>query len=189
MLYFYVTQHIVFLTIAFLILHGIFKCKEYDMKCPFCNSTLHKVLDKRETKLGNSIRRRRECLSCGRRFTTFERIDLGNIMVVKRDLSRQPFDRDKIKTGILKSTEKRPVTSQQIETMLDSIESTIRKEFEKEVPSLEIGKLIMRELKSIDPVAYIRFASVYKDFRDIDEFVNEIHGLQNKGGSSDDGII
>jgi transcriptional repressor NrdR len=110
-------------------------------------------------------------------------------MVVKRDLSRQPFDRDKIKTGILKSTEKRPVASQQIETMLDSIESTIRKEFEKEVPSLEIGKLTMRELKSIDPVAYIRFASVYKDFRDIDEFVNEIHGLQNKGGNFDDGII
>ncbi|MDD4028198.1 MAG: transcriptional regulator NrdR [Caldisericia bacterium] len=159
------------------------------MKCPFCNSTLHKVLDKRETKTGNSIRRRRECLTCGRRFTTYERIDVGNIMVVKRDQSRQPFDREKIKTGILKSTEKRPVTTQQIEIMIDSIESTIRKEYEKEVHSLTIGTLIMQELKNIDPVAYIRFASVYKDFRDIDEFVSEIHGLQNKGGTFHDESI
>jgi transcriptional repressor NrdR len=147
------------------------------MKCPFCNSVLHKVLDKRESKVGNSIRRRRECLVCGKRFTTHERIDLGNIMVIKKDLSRQAFCRDKIKNGIIKSTEKRPVSNDQIETMIDSIESTIRKEYEKEVDSDHIGDVILGELKKVDLVAYVRFASVYKDFRNIDEFVTEIKEL------------
>ncbi|MCK5849091.1 MAG: transcriptional repressor NrdR [Caldisericia bacterium] len=149
------------------------------MKCPFCNSVLHKVLDKRESKVGNSIRRRRECLVCGKRFTTHERIDLGNIMVIKKDRSRQTFCRDKIKNGILKSTQKRPVSNDQIETMIDSIESTIRKEYEKEVDSDQIGNVILKELKKVDLVAYIRFASVYKDFRDIDEFVTEIQELSS----------
>ena len=156
-----------------------------NMKCPFCNSNEHKVLDKRESKAGNSIRRRRECLSCGRRFTTFERIDLGNIMVVKRDGSRQPFNRDKIKNGILKSLQKRPISTQQIDLMMDSIESTVRTKYEKDVCSKEIGNLIMQELRLIDPVAYIRFASVYKDFRNIREFINEIHGLQCDEGMSE----
>lgn len=148
------------------------------MRCPFCDSFSHKVLDKRKSQGGNSIRRRRECLDCQKRFTTYERIETGNIMVVKKDCVRESFNREKILNGIRKATEKRPVSADEIDAIVDSIETTIRKKYDKEVDSRTIGKLIMDKLKQADKVAYIRFASVYKDFRDVESFEQEIKKLK-----------
>ena len=150
------------------------------MKCPYCSSLQNKVTDKRENPAANSTRRRRECIDCGKRFTTFERIEPANLMVIKKDNSREAFDRDKILRGILKAVEKRPVSADTIEEMLDSIETAIRKNFEKEADSAEIGRLIIEELKRVDKVAYIRFASVYKDFKDVESFEEEIKSLLRK---------
>jgi len=148
------------------------------MKCPFCSSHSHRVVDKRESPGGNSIRRRRECSDCGKRFSTYERIEIGNIMVVKKDGAREPFIRDKILKGIMKATEKRPVSADEIDSMVDSVETAIRRKYDKEVDSRKIGNLIVNELKRVDKVAYIRFASVYKDFRDVETFEEEIKKLK-----------
>ena len=150
------------------------------MKCPYCSSSSHRVVDKRESPGGNSIRRRRECIDCGRRFTTFERIEAANIMVVKKDGVREPFEREKIRRGIMKATEKRPVSADAIDRMVDSVETAIRKKFDKEVESSRIGNLIINELKRVDQVAYIRFASVYKEFKDVESFEEEIKKLLRK---------
>ncbi len=147
------------------------------MKCPFCQSTEHKVIDKREGTEGNCIRRRRECLSCQKRFTTYERIDLGNFFVVKKDATREPFDREKIRQGILRAIEKRPVSVETVNQIVDRIESKIRSKFEQEIDSRKIGNMIIRELKKTDKVAYIRFASVYKDFGDLEDFKKELERL------------
>lgn len=148
------------------------------MKCPYCGSAANKVTDKREGSGGASIRRRRECLDCGKRFTTFERVETANIMVVKKDKSREPFDRSKILKGIIKATEKRPVSTDAIEAMADSVETYVRKGYEKEVDSSLIGSLIIEELRQTDKVAYIRFASVYKDFKDVESFEEEIKNIR-----------
>ncbi len=150
------------------------------MKCPYCSSYSHKVVDKRESQSGSSIRRRRECLDCGKRFTTYERIETGNIMVVKKDGAREHFQREKILKGIMKAVEKRPVSADEVEAMVDSVETAIRKKYEKEVESRKIGNLIINELKKADKVAYIRFASVYKDFKDVETFEEEIKKLLKK---------
>ncbi len=150
------------------------------MNCPFCNSDSHKVVDKRKAQGVNSIRRRRECLDCGKRFTTYERIEMANIMVVKKDGARVPFDREKILKGILKAVEKRPVSADEVGGMIDSIETAIRTKYEKEVKSGEIGELVIDELRRADKVAYIRFASVYKDFKDVETFEEEIKKLREK---------
>ncbi len=150
------------------------------MKCPFCGSHSHRVVDKREKSGANTIRRRRICLECDKRFTTYERIEMGNLMVVKKDGKREPFDREKILRGILKATEKRPVSADQIESTVDTIETIIRKQYEKEIESGSIGNLIIEELRSLDKVAYIRFASVYKDFKDVETFEQEIKNLLRK---------
>ena len=147
------------------------------MKCPFCAHPDDKVVDSRTIKDGELIRRRRECLSCTQRFTTYERIEEIPLMVAKKDGRREPFDRSKIVIGILKACEKRPVSIEQIEDLVDRIEKSINSSMEKEVSSEKIGAMVMDELRNLDEVAYVRFASVYRQFRDIDEFMDVLKTL------------
>ncbi len=155
------------------------------MKCPYCGANKDKVVDSREIKNGTEIRRRRECLVCGRRFTTYERIELIPVMVVKKDGSREAFSREKIIKGLLKACEKRPVSMDSLEEIADEIENFAEKERKGEITAKEIGEIIMERLKALDKVAYVRFASVYKEFRDLDEFYREIEVL--KGGGKNEG--
>ncbi len=147
------------------------------MKCPFCKKDNDKVVDSRASNDGFAIRRRRECLECGRRYTTYERIEELPLRVVKKDGSRVPFERRKITSGLLKALEKRPVSMEQVERITDKIESQITQMFDKEVSSKFIGELVMKELRDLDQVAYVRFASVYRDFKDINEFVEEVRPM------------
>ncbi len=140
------------------------------------NSEL-KVIDKRESD-EKSIRRRRECLKCGKRFTTYERIESADLVVVKKDGRRERFDRNKLKSGILKACEKRPVTNETMEKIIDEIESDLRNQDDVEIPSKRIGQLVMRKLKKLDKIAYIRFASVYRDFQDVESFEKEVKILK-----------
>ena len=149
------------------------------MKCPFCNHLGDKVVDSRESKEGEVIRRRRECLDCGKRFTSYERIDEIPYMVVKKDGSRERFDRHKLIGGLLKACEKRPVTVAALEAIADSVESTLQERPEREISTHDIGAFVMEELKKLDKVAYVRFASVYRHFRDIGEFMSELKDLLN----------
>ena len=147
------------------------------MKCPRCGHGDNRVVDSRAGKDGSVIRRRRECLSCRRRFTTYERVEEELPLVVKRDGRREPFDRQKILTGVLKACEKRPVSYAVIEEAVDSLESRFQASGEKEVSSVQIGENVMAELLKMDDVAYVRFASVYRQFKDISQFVEEIKTL------------
>ncbi len=149
------------------------------MKCPYCNSNESSVVDSRDTE-ENTVRRRRECEKCKKRFTSYERIELIDLVVVKKDGTREPFDREKVKKGILKACEKRPVSAEDIEKAVDEIDAIIRKKETTEIPSKEIGELVMKKLQKLDKVAYIRFASVYKSFADVEEFQDEIKRLLNK---------
>ena len=144
------------------------------MKCPFCGHLDDKVVDSRESKEGNAIRRRRECAGCERRFTSYERIDQIPFMVVKKDGTRERFERQKVIAGILKACEKRPVSVSALEAVADRIEATLQDRPEKEISAEEAGGLVMEELKDLDKVAYVRFASVYRHFRDIGEFMDEL---------------
>lgn len=144
------------------------------MRCPYCKSTEDKVIDSRETGEGLSIRRRRECLKCGKRFTTYEYVEKATLMVVKRDGTRKKFDREKIKAGIIKACEKRPVSMDQIETIVEEIEREVQKKADTETKSTVIGNLVMEKLYDLDEVAYVRFASVYRRFKDISYFRKEI---------------
>ena len=150
------------------------------MKCPICSYHETKVIDSRLGAEGNSIRRRRECLKCKKRFTTYEYIEQVPLMVVKRDGRRQPFDRSKIIAGIVKACEKRPVSIGQIEALCEDIERIIQKKYDREVESKEIGGLIMEKLAGIDEVAYVRFASVYRQFRDVNQFMQELRIMLDK---------
>ena len=147
------------------------------MKCPFCSHLGDKVVDSRESREGEVIRRRRECLECGRRFTSYERIDEIPYMVVKKDGTRERFERQKLIAGMLKACEKRPVSVAALEAVADRIETTLQDRAEKEMSTAEIGELVMQELKRLDKVAYVRFASVYRHFRDIGEFMTELKDL------------
>lgn len=147
------------------------------MKCPFCGQLGDKVVDSREGKEGEVIRRRRECLACGRRFTSYERIDEIPYMVVKKDGSRERFDRQKLIAGLLKACEKRPVSVSALERIADRIEGALQDRPEKEISATDVGALVMHDLKGLDKVAYVRFASVYRHFRDIGEFMTELEGL------------
>lgn len=147
------------------------------MKCPRCGHVDNKVVDSRTGKDGDVIRRRRECLSCRRRFTTYERIEEELPLVVKRDGRREPFDRQKILTGILKACEKRPISYPTIEKVVDSLEGELQTRGEKEISSIEIGGRVMAALLALDDVAYVRFASVYRQFKDLSQFVEEIKTL------------
>jgi len=147
------------------------------VKCPFCGCLKDKVVDSREGKEGEVIRRRRQCLDCGRRFTSYERMDEIPYMVVKKDGSRERFDRQKVIAGMLKACEKRPVSVAALEAVADRIEVTLQDRPEKEIAADEVGSFLMEELRSLDKVAYVRFASVYRHFRDIGEFMTELRGL------------
>lgn len=150
------------------------------MKCPYCSSTETRVLDKRETGDQVITRRRRECLKCGKRFTTYERIEMPDIMIIKKDNRRESFNREKLKTGIVKACSKRPISMDKIEDMVDDIERKLRKYRKNEIKSSVIGEMVIKKLRSLDKVAYIRFASVYRDFADIGSFEKELNNL--KGG-------
>ena len=147
------------------------------MKGPFCGYSESKVIDSRPTDEGERIRRRRECMSCGKRFTTYEVIESVPIIVVKKDKSREPFDREKLFNGLLRACEKRPVSVETIEKIVDDIEATIQNSLDREVTSIRIGELAMDKLKETDEVAYVRFASVYRQFKDINTFMDELAKL------------
>src|SRR4051794_11810531 len=147
------------------------------MRCPFCQEPENKVIDSRESHEGAVIRRRRECLECKRRFTTYERIEELTSLVVKKDGRREGFDRDKLLAGLKKACEKRPVAIEQLETLVDEVERGLQESGEKEVASTRIGENVMTRLRELDEVAYVRFASVYRSFRDIAEFMNELKDL------------
>lgn len=154
------------------------------MKCPFCENQDTKVIDSRPTEDGHAIRRRRECDACGKRFTTYEKVEQMILMVIKKDGSREAFDRNKIMNGIIRACEKRPVPMAEIEKIVDEIERGLNNMMEKEVESTFIGELIMERLRKLDEVAYVRFASVYRQFTDVNTFVAEIEKLltNNKKG-------
>lgn len=152
------------------------------MRCPFCQDTENKVIDSRESHEGSVIRRRRECLACKRRFTTYERVEELYPLIVKKDGRREAFDREKVLSGLKRACEKRPVSAQQLEETVEAIERQLQGMGEKEVPSTVIGEEVMRRLRSLDAVAYVRFASVYRSFRDIAEFMNELKDLADQQG-------
>ena len=147
------------------------------MKCPYCSHLESKVVDSRPADEGSSIRRRRECLECHKRFTTYETMESLPLVVIKRDGSRQTFDRSKLLSSMLKSCEKRSVSMSTLEQITNEIEQTLQNEMEREIPSTEIGELVMEKLKGVDEVAYVRFASVYRQFKDISTFMNELNKL------------
>lgn len=147
------------------------------MKCPFCRHEEDKVIDSRSSGEGYLIRRRRECLKCGRRFTTYERVEEVPLMVIKKDGRREPFDRKKVLAGILRACEKRPIGMDVLEAMVDKLERALEKNFEREVESSRIGELVMKKLHDIDDVAYVRFASVYRQFKDVTQFTEEVKNL------------
>ena len=150
------------------------------MKCPFCGYEESKVIDSRPTDEGQRIRRRRECLQCSKRFTTYEVIESLPIIVIKKDKSRETFNRDKLMNGLLRACEKRPVSFDTLDNMIDEIEVIIQNSLDREVSSEKIGELVMEKLKNIDEVAYVRFASVYRQFKDINTFMNELNKLLSK---------
>ncbi len=144
------------------------------MKCPFCNHENTRVIDSRPAEDNNSIRRRRVCDECGKRFTTYEKIETIPLIIIKKDNNRETYDRAKIEAGVLRACHKRPVSAQQITTLVDEIENEVFNMEEKEIPSQAIGELVMNKLKNLDAVAYVRFASVYREFKDINTFMDEL---------------
>jgi len=150
------------------------------MLCPFCGHLEDKVIDSRESKEGESIRRRRECLRCGRRFTTYERIDEIPYMVIKKDGRREKFDRQKILNGLLRACEKRPIPMSKLASLVDQIEGRVSENPDREITTAEIGEFIMERLQGLDKVAYVRFASVYRDFQDEEAFLNELKSLMRQ---------
>ena len=150
------------------------------MRCPYCKCNDDKVIDSRTSGDAAVIRRRRECLGCGRRFTTYETIEETQLRVIKKDGTRVPFERSKLLTGVRKACEKRPVSHEQIEEIARRIEAQLNEMFEKDVSSQFIGNLVMNELRKLDPVAYVRFASVYREFKDVEQFLEELRPLLNE---------
>ncbi len=150
------------------------------MKCPFCGEIDNKVIDSRLSKDGNAVRRRRECIDCSRRFTTYEHIEEVAVMIIKKDGRREVFSREKIRTGIKKACEKRNISVHVIDQFLDELERDLRETGEKEIPSHDIGEKIMTKLHVLDDIAYVRFASVYREFKDVNDFVAELKSLLNK---------
>ena len=150
------------------------------MKCPVCGYTESKVIDSRPSEEGSSIRRRRECLSCQNRFTTYEKIETLPLLVIKKDRTRELFDKNKLLSGIIKACHKRPVTMEQMEEVATEIEAELQNSLTREISSQRIGVLVMDKLKSLDPVAYVRFASVYREFKDLDTFMRELEQLRGQ---------
>ena len=158
------------------------------MKCPYCGYKESKVIDSRPTEENNSIRRRRECLNCGRRFTTYEKIETSPVMVVKKDMRREPFNGAKIKQGLIHACQKRPVSIAQIDTIVEKVEKLVHSSGDDEFSSRRIGEAVMEELKLLDEVAYVRFASVYRQFTDVSSFMDELNKLVRESAkhASDD---
>jgi len=152
------------------------------MKCPFCLHDEDKVIDSRSSNEGKSVRRRRECIKCKKRFTTYEYVEEVPLMVIKKDGRREGFDRNKIISGILKACEKRPVSVEKVEALVDRVEKELQKSFDKEVKAQVVGELVMDYLHKVDEVAYVRFASVYRQFKDINQFMKELKDLLSKRG-------
>jgi transcriptional repressor NrdR len=150
------------------------------MRCPFCGHDEDRVIDSRPSDEGSAIRRRRECISCGARFTTYEKVENLPMLVIKKDGTREPFNREKLMSGILKSCEKRPVSTFQIESLVNSIEAQAQNSLKREISSREIGEMVMEGLKQIDEVAYVRFASVYRQFKDVNSFLEELNVMLKK---------
>lgn len=144
------------------------------MKCPFCSKDNTRVIDSRPADDNNSIRRRRQCDECQRRFTTYEKVETIPLVVIKKDNNREPYDRSKIESGVFRSCHKRPISVDQITTLVDEVENIIFNREDKEIPSHVIGEILMDKLKGLDPVAYVRFASVYREFKDVNTFMNEL---------------
>ena len=147
------------------------------MKCPFCGHQEDKVVDSRASSDGVAIRRRRECLSCSKRFTTYEHVEEQPLMIIKKDGRREAFDRHKLLAGLVMACEKRPVSMDDLERLVDELERELSQQFEREVPSREIGERVMKKLHALDPVAYVRFASVYREFKDVEQFMRELKDL------------
>jgi transcriptional repressor NrdR len=150
------------------------------MRCPFCGYKEDKVVDSRATQEGSAVRRRRECLKCGRRFTTYEYVEDVSLMVVKKDGRREAFDRKKILAGIMRACEKRPIGLEKMEEIVTQVERSIQKKSDREIPTTRIGELVIEKLKSMDDVAYVRFASVYRQFKDVSQFMSELKDMLNK---------
>ena len=153
------------------------------MKCPFCAHMEDKVVDSRESKEGEVIRRRRECLGCGKRFTSYERIDQIPHMVVKKDGRRERFDREKLLAGLQRACEKRPVPTKALEGIVDRVEAMVQESPDREVPTVQVGEFLMESLRELDRVAFVRFASVYRDFKDVDQFMATLKGLLERPSS------
>lgn len=149
------------------------------MKCPYCGNSDTRVIDSRPAEEGNSIRRRRSCDACGKRFTTYEKIETIPLIIIKKDNNREAYDRAKIEAGVLRACHKRPVSAQQITTLVDEVENEIFNREEREIPSGTIGELVMNKLKDLDAVAYVRFASVYREFKDVNTFMDELKSVLN----------
>jgi len=147
------------------------------VKCPYCGSLENRVIDKRESEDQKAIRRRRECAKCEKRFTTYERVETLDLLVIKKDGTREPFDRNKVRSGVIKACIKRPVTAEQIDKLVDEVEAEIRLKPEKEISSKKIGEMVISKLKKLDKVAYIRFASIYREFTDLVDFQKALRGL------------
>lgn len=150
------------------------------MRCPYCSHGEDKVVDSRSSKEGRAVRRRRECLRCGQRFTTYEYIENVALTIIKNDQRREPYDRQKLMQGIVAACKKRPVSVKKVESIVDKIENLIEKSGKMEIPSTEIGRYVMTELYELDEVAYVRFASVYRKFKDISEFITEVKDIESK---------
>lgn len=150
------------------------------MRCPYCNNNEDKVTDSRETSEGRAIRRRRECLSCGKRFTTYEHVEKTPLMVIKKDGRREPFSHQKVLNGLLKACEKRPISVEKLENIVSEIEVTLQKKFDHELEAHFIGALVMEKLSKLDDVAYVRFASVYRQFKDVNQFMQELKDIFGK---------
>lgn len=157
------------------------------MRCQYCGCLDSRVIDSRPTEEGSSIRRRRECLNCGRRFTTYEKIEMSPVMIIKKDLSREPFNPDKIKKGLILACQKRPVSMKEIDGVVEKVEKLVHSAGEEEFSSRRIGEAVMEELKSLDEVAYVRFASVYRQFTDVSSFMDELNKLVMESRSRRDG--
>ena len=155
------------------------------MKCPFCGFERDRVVDSRESREGDVIRRRRQCLECERRFTSYEKIEITPFVVIKRDERREPWNREKLMQGLMIACRKRPVSAGDLESLADDIELAIQDSAEREISSLRLGTLVMERLKALDKIAYVRFASVYRRFEDVDEFLEELEELREKAGSKE----
>ena len=149
------------------------------MKCPYCGHENTRVIDSRPAEENNSIRRRRACDECGKRFTTYEKVETIPLIIIKKDLNREAFDRAKIEAGVLRACHKRPVSAEQIANLVDEVETEIYSREERELPSAVIGECIMNKLKDLDPVAYVRFASVYREFKDVNTFMDDLKKILN----------